>query len=60
MQQRLDARTWVVLRMDGLQGAGHLVVAALVIDADGPQRGGRGDRCRAPAWLQDGTPRGLT
>ncbi|MCY0910009.1 MAG: IS256 family transposase [Sulfobacillus thermotolerans] len=66
LQRRLDDRTWVVMMIDGLRVADHLVVGALGIDADGHKRvlgfveGATENHTVVTALLNDLTARGLT
>ena len=66
LQRRLDDRTWVVVMIDGLRVADHLVVGALGIDANGHKRvlglveGATENHTVVMALLPDLTTRGLT
>ncbi len=66
LQRRLDDRTWVVIMIDGLRVADHLVVGALGIDAGGHKRvlglveGATENHTVVTALLQDLITRGLT
>ena len=66
LKRRWDDRTWVVVMIDGLRVAGHLVVGALGIDAYGHKRvlglveGATENHTVVAALLQDLTTRGLT
>ncbi len=66
LQRRLDDRTWVVVMIDGLRVADHLVVGALGIDADGHKRvlglveGATENHTVVMALLPDLITRGLT
>ena len=63
LPRRLDDRTWVVVMIDGLRVADHLVVGALGIDADGHKRvwglmeGATENHSVVTALLQDLTTR---
>ncbi|AEJ41309.1 transposase [Sulfobacillus acidophilus TPY] len=66
LNRRLDDRTWVVLMIDGLRVADHLVVGALGIDAEGHKRvlglveGATENHTVVMTLLQDLITRGLT